>query len=164
MLVITSNSTIDLIYHLDLDHVLQLNELPATYNLCVRKKLDTSVKVTSDINYVINQANDHIDRDYHIHVLKEEATNTPSSLLLIPESAIASEASASATVQVANPPPTTEEERESPSIVDSTISTNSEAVLLMEEIQVAQESQMKTNDINTKVLHALMDSEHLKNE
>ena len=28
----------------------------------------------------------------------------------------------------------------------------------MEKMQAAQESQMKTNDVNTKVLHALMDS------
>ena len=89
MLVITSNSTIDLIYHLDLDHVLQLNELPATYNLCVRKKLDTSVKVTSDINYVINYTNGHIKSAYRIHALKEEATNI-SSLSSIPESSIVS--------------------------------------------------------------------------
>ena len=105
LLVITGGA-LDCIYHLDLDHVLQLNDIPTTYNLHLCKKTDTLVKVTSHINYVINYSNDHIDQDYCIHVLKEEATNTPSSLLLIQESAIASKALASTTVQVANFPPT----------------------------------------------------------
>ena len=98
MSVITGSGALDLIYHLDLDHVLWLNDILTTYNLRLHKKVDTLVKVTSNIDYIINYANDHIDQDYCIHVLKEEASNAPSSLLLIPESAIASKASASATV------------------------------------------------------------------
>ena len=89
MLVMTGNGTMDWIYHLDLDHVLQLNELPVNCNLCVCKKVDTLIKVTSNIDYIVNYVSDHIKSEYRIHVLKEEATNT-SSLSSIPESTIAS--------------------------------------------------------------------------
>ena len=98
-----------------------------------------------------------IDRDYRIHVLKEDATNT-SSLLSIPESAPAPKASASATIQVANPSPAAKEERESPSIADSTISESSEAVSMINSMKVAQEDQMKTNDVTLKAMHGLVDS------
>ena len=67
------------------------------------------MKVTSNIEYIINYANDQIESEYCIHVLKEEA-NT-SSLSSILESAIVSQASAPATIRVANPP-TDSEERE----------------------------------------------------
>ena len=58
------------------------------------------MKVISNIEYIVNCANDHICK-YRVYVLKEEA-NT-SSLLSIPESAIASQALASTTVHVDNP-------------------------------------------------------------
>ena len=89
MLVMTGSGTMDWIYILDLDHVLQLNEIMTTYNLCLRKKVDTLVKVTSNIDYIMNYTNDHIKIEYCIHVLKEEATNT-SPLSSILESTIAS--------------------------------------------------------------------------
>ena len=114
------------IYHLDLDHVLQLNEIPPTYNSQLRKKINTLVKVVSDVEYIVAYANDHIEREYHIHVLKEEA-NT-SSLSSIPKSA---PVSATATIHVANPPPILEE-RDSPSVMDSSMSENSEAASLLE--------------------------------
>ena len=44
MLVITGSGALDWIYHLDLDHVLQLNDIPTTYKLCLRKKIDKLVK------------------------------------------------------------------------------------------------------------------------
>ena len=97
MLVITDNCTIAWIYHLNLHHVVQLNKIQDTYNCCVRKKVNTLSKVTSDIDYIVNYASDHIKRAYCIHVLKEEATNT-SSLASILESTIASQALAPATV------------------------------------------------------------------
>ena len=131
MSVITGNGALDWIYHLDLDHVLQLNDILITYNLCLRKKIDTLVKVTSNLDYIINYMNDQIDQECRIHVLKEEASKAPSFLSSIPESAIASKALASATIQVANLPPTTKEENESSSIVDSTVLENSDAILMM---------------------------------
>ena len=45
-----------------------------------------------------------------------------------------------------------------PSIVGSTSLENSEAVVLIESIKVAQESQMRTDNVNTTALHVLMDS------
>ena len=131
MLVITGNGTIDWIYYLDLDYIVQPNEIPDTYNRCVRKKVNRLLKVTSDINYIVTYVNNHIKRAYHVHVLKEEATNT-SSLSSIRESTITFQTSESATVQVANSPLTVLEEGDSPSIVCSTVSENSEAVSLME--------------------------------
>ena len=62
------------------------------------KKIVTLVKVISNLDYIINYANDQINQDYRIHVLKEETSKVPSSLSSIPESAIASKASASATI------------------------------------------------------------------
>ena len=38
MLLMTSNGILDYVYHLDLDHILQLNDIPTTYNLWVQKK------------------------------------------------------------------------------------------------------------------------------
>ena len=40
----------------------------------------------------------------------------------------------------------------------STSLENSEAVVLIESIKVAQESQMRTDNVNTTALHVLMDS------
>ena len=157
MSVVIGNGTLDGVYHLNLGHVLQLNNLPTTYNLRVRKKINTLVKVTSDINYIVNYANDHIKTAYLVHIFKEEVFNT-LSLSLIPVSAIASQISASVTINVANPTPTLSEERDLPSMEGSVISKNSEAVSFMELLKVAQEAQKETNDINTKSLHALMDS------
>ena len=110
MLVMTGSGAIDWEYHLDLDHILQLNEIPTTYIVCLCKKINTLIKVKPDIDYVRNYANDLIKQDYRVHILKEDATNT-SSLLSILESATVSKSSASATVQTGNPPPAAKEER-----------------------------------------------------
>ena len=110
MLVVTGNGTLDWVYHLNIDHVLQLNDFATTYNLCVQKKIDTLVKVLSNINYIVNYANDHIETAYRVHALKKEATNT-SSLSSIPESAITSKTSASTTVQVGNHTPAVSKEK-----------------------------------------------------
>ena len=141
MSVITDSGAIDWVYHLDLDHVLWLNQIPTTYNVCLGKKINTLVKVKPNIDYVINYANDLIKRDYCIHVLKEEATNS-SSLSSIPESAIASKASTYATIQVANAPPAAKEERESPFIADSTVSETLEAVSMINLMKAAQDFQI----------------------
>ena len=63
MSVMTGSGAIDWGYHLDLDYILQLNEIPTTYNICLRKKINTLIKVKPDINYVCNYANDLIKRD-----------------------------------------------------------------------------------------------------
>ena len=59
--VMTGSGGIDWEYHLDLDHILQLNETPTTYNLCLRKKINTLIKVKPDIDYVCNYAYDLIE-------------------------------------------------------------------------------------------------------
>ena len=101
--------------------------------------------------------NDLIERDYRVNVLKEEATNT-SFLLSIPESATASKASASATVQTGNPSPAAKEEHDSPSIAGSAISESSDAMTMITSMKNAQEAQMETNNITLKAMHGLVDS------
>ena len=107
------------------------------------------MKVTSNIEYIVNWANDHIESAHCIHVLKEEANI--SSLSLITEPSIASQALVSSTIPIANSP-TVSEERDLPSIVDSTVSENLKAVLLIESMKAAPEYQMRTNNMNTKAL------------
>ena len=97
MSVMTGSGGMNWEYHLDLDHILQLNEIPPTYKLCLHKKIKKLIKVKSNIDYVRNYANNLIEQNYCVHILIEESTNT-SSLLSIPESATASKESASATI------------------------------------------------------------------
>ena len=61
MSVMIGSGAIDWEYHLDLDHVLQLNEIPTTYILRLRKKINTLMKVKPNIDYVLNYANDLIE-------------------------------------------------------------------------------------------------------
>ena len=110
-----------------------------------------------DIDYVKSYANDLIERDYRIHVLKEEATNT-SSLSSIPETTTASKASASATVQTGNPSPAAKEEHDSPSIAGSVISESSDAMTMITLMKNTQEAQMETNNTTLKAMHGLVDS------
>ena len=105
----------------------------------------------------MNFADNHIETTYHVHVLTEEATNT-SYLILMPEPAIASQASESAIIKVGNPTPAALEERNLMSMEGSAMSKKSETVSFMESLKGAQKSQKKTNNINTKSLHELMDS------
>ena len=146
MSVMTGSCSMDWKFYLDLDHILELNEIPTTYNVCLRKKINILIKVKPDIDYVCNYANDLIERDYCVHVLKEKATNT-LSLSSIPESATASKAFASATVQTRNSSPAAKEERNSPSIAGSTISESLAAVSMITSMKVTQEAQMNTNTI-----------------
>lgn len=85
------------------------------------QKVDTLVKVVYNIEYIIAYTNNHIESEYPIHVLKEKV-NT-SSLSSNPKSAIASQALVSAITHVVNSP-TVSAERDSPSILDSTVSEN----------------------------------------
>ena len=146
--------TMDWIYHLDLNHMLQLNKIPTNCNLWLYKKIDTLVKIVSNIEYIITYINDHINREYCNYVLKEEA-NT-SSLSSIPEFDIASQVSASATIHITNPP-TVSEERDSPFLLDSFVLENLEAASLLKSMKAAQQLQIRTNDVNTQVLYRLMD-------
>ena len=156
MSVMTGSDSMDWEYSLDLDHIIKLNEIPHTYNTRLRKKLNTLIKIKPDMDYVKNYAKSLIDRDYRVHVLKEEET---SSLTAIPESAPASKASASATIQVNNTSPAAKEEKEAPSVTDSATSdAPSVADTMMERMKAAEEAQARTNEVTVKAMHGIVNA------
>ena len=129
----------DWIYHLDLDHVLMLNEISTTYYLWLYKKIDILVKVVTDIEYIRGYANDHIEREYCVHVLKEEVitpSSSPTFLQSIPKSASTSLASVSATATV----PTPSIIEDPASIADSSEMEYLVAALLSETMKTSQEA------------------------
>ena len=76
----------------------------------------------------------------------------------IPESATAFKTSASATVQTGNPFPAAKEEHDLPSIAGSAILESSETVSMITFMKVAQEAEIKTNNVTLKAMHGLVDS------
>ena len=114
---------------------------------------------------VIAYANDHIEREYRIHVLKEELPSS-QSLSSIPETSSTVQVPVSATATV--PIPSITEDQAS--IADSSDRENSVATSFLEamkisqeSMKISQESQAKTNDVNTQVLHQLLDKMALLN-
>ena len=155
MSVITGNGLINWECHLDLEHMVMFFELPHTYSTRLCKKMNTLVKIKPTIEYVINFAHSIIERDYRAHVLKEDATNT-SSLSPIPESAPASEAFASAPIQITDTSPAAKKEKKMRSTTDSTAgSTLLKVDTLMERIQAGQEAQKNHNDVTVSAMQAI---------
>ena len=154
MSVMTGSGSMDWEYNLDLDHVIKLNQIPHTYNTRLRKKLNTLIKIKPDMDYVKKYANDLIKRNFCVHVLKDE----PSSLSAIPESAPASKASASATIQVNNTSPAAKEEKEPPLIADSAILEPSVAETMMDRMKATEEAQARTNEVTVTAMHGIVNA------